>query len=149
MSPEQRIFEDRYIQGKPFVKAKVVIVNSQSGRQTTIEKDFWIDTGFDGGIHIAQSHISDITLIGVSPVLGPIGVAGGETRRAYRCLAYLQQIGDHEFSMPGIEVELVLHGSNRYGLLGLEILKHWIAKFDGPNEFLAITSALVTPNNGE
>lgn len=140
MSFEQRIFDGPYTHGKPYIKAKVVIVNPQTGRQTTIEKDFWIDTGFNGGIHIAQFHRWDITLIGVNPVLGPIGVAGGETRRAYRCLAYLQRIGDHEFSMPGIEAELVLHGSDRYGLLGLEILKHWTTKLDGPNEFFTITS---------
>lgn len=143
MSSEQSIFEGQYTHGKPYLKAKVVIVNPQTGRQTTIEKVFWIDTGFDGGIHIAQSHMPDITLIGVSPVLGPIGVAGGEIRQAYRCLAYLQRIGEHEFSMPGIEAELVLHGSNRYGLLGLEILKHWTTKLDGPNEFFTITSTLI------
>ena len=143
MSSEQRIFEGQYIHGKPYVKAKVAIVNPQTGRQTTIEKDFWIDTGFDGGVHFAQSYISDITLIGVSPVLGPISVAGGGIRRAYRCLAYLQQIGDHKFSMPGIEAELVLHGSDRHGLLGLEILKYWITKLDGPNEFFTITSTLI------
>ena len=138
MSFEQHIFEDHYTHGRPYVRAKVVIANPETGRQTTIEKDFWIDTGFDGGIHVAQFHMSDITLIGVSPVLGSIGVAGGKTNIAYRCLAYLQQIGDHELPMPGIESELVFHGSDRHGLLGLEILKHWTIKFDGPNKFFTI-----------
>ena len=52
-------------------------------------------------------------------------------------------------TMPGIEAELVLHGSDHHGLLGLEILKHWTTKFDGPNEFFTITSALHTPKNGK
>jgi len=140
MSSDRHIFEGHYTQGKPYVRAKIVIVNPNTGRQAIINKDFWIDTGFDGGIHVAQFHTSDITLIGVNPVFGPIGLAGGKTSPAYHCLAYLQQIGDHEFPMPGIEAELVLHGSDRHGLLGLEILKYWTSKFDGPNEFFTITS---------
>jgi len=140
MNPEHHFLKDRYTHGKPYVKAKVVIVNPETGRQTTIMLDFWIDTGFDGGIHIAQSHKSEIELIGVDPVLGPIGLAGGEIRSAHRCFAYLQQIGDYELPLPGIEAEVVLQGSNQYGLLGLEILKHFIARFDGPNEFLTIST---------
>lgn len=138
MTPEQSIFEGDYTNGKPYVKARVVIVNPENLRQTTIEKEFWIDSGFDGGIHIAQFHMSEITMIGVSPVPGPIGVAGGERRQAYHCLAYLQQIGEFEFPSPGIEVMLVLHGSARHGLLGLEVLKHWTTKLDGQNQSLSI-----------
>ena len=141
MSSDQHIFEGYYTYGRPYIRAKVVIINPETGRQTTIEKDFWIDTGFDGGIHVAQAHMSDITLIGISPVPGTIGVAGGRTNPAHRCLAYLQQIGDHELPMPGVEAELVLHGSDRHGLLGLEILKYWITKFEGPNEFFTITQS--------
>jgi len=51
----------------------------------------------------------------------------------------LQQVGDYELPMLGIEAELVLHGSDRHGLLGLEILKHWITKFASPNGFFTIT----------
>ena len=149
MSLDRHIFEDHYTRGRPYVRAKVVIVNPETGRQTTIQKDFWIDTGFDGGIHVAQFHEADITMIGVNPVAGTISVAGGRSDATYRCLAYLQQIGDYELPMPGIEAELVLHGSDRYGLLGLDILKHWITKFDGPNEFFRIASAQHTPKNAE
>lgn len=139
MNCGQRIFEGYYTRGRPYVRARVAVINQETGRQTTIEGDFWIDTGFDGGVHIAQIHMPDITLIGINPVLGPIGVAGGRSSPAHRCLAYLQQLGDYEFPMPGIEAELVLHGSDRHGLLGLEILKHWITKFEGPNEYFTIT----------
>jgi len=139
MSSDQHIFEGHYTHGRPYVRARVAIFNPETGRQTIIEKDFWIDTGFDGGIYVTQSHIPDITLIGVKPVAGTIGMAGGQTSPAYRCLAYLQQIGDHEFPPPGIEAELVLHGSDRHGLLGLEILKYWSTKFDGSNEFFTIS----------
>jgi hypothetical protein len=141
MSANPDICEDHYTQGRPIVTAKIVIVNPETLRQATIEEDFWIDTGFDGGIHVAESHRADITLAGVNLLSGTIGVAGGRTELADRCLAYLQQIGDYELPMPGIETELILHGSARYGLLGLDILKHWIAKFDGPNEHFKITSS--------
>ena len=140
MSSDQHIFESYYTHGRPYIRAKVVIVNPETARQTIIEKNFWIDTGFDGGIHVAQTHISDITLIGVNPRVGSINVAGGRRNTAYRCFAYLRQIGDYELPIPGIEAELVLHGSDRHGLLGLDILKHWIVKLNGPNEFFAITS---------
>jgi len=143
MSYEQHILESHYTQGKPFVSAKVVVVNPETLRQVTIQKDFWIDTGFDGGIHVAQFHKEEITMIGVDLWSGTIGVAGGASVAAHRCLAYLQQIDDHEFPMPGIEAELILQGSDRHGLLGLDILKYWIIKFDGPNQFFKIASGSV------
>lgn len=141
MSSNRHICETNYTHGRPYIRARVVIVNPETARQTVIEEDFWIDTGFDGGLHVAQSHMPDITMIGVSPRIGSINVAGGgRPRTAYRCHAYLRRIGDHELPMPGIESELVLHGSDRHGLLGLDILKNWIVNFNGLNEFFTITT---------
>ena len=145
MNSDPDICEDHYTQGRPIVSAKIVVVNPVTLRQTTIHKDFWIDTGFDGGIHVAQSHEADITMIGVDLLNGTIGVAGGRTDPAHRCLVYLQQIGDYELPMPGIEAELVLHGSARHGFLGLDILKHWTVKFNGPSELFKITSGSAQP----
>lgn len=139
MNSRRRILEEHYIRGRPYVKGKIVIVNPETGRQTTIERDFWVDTGFDGGFHVAEAHLSDIRLIGVNPPLGTVGLAGGDRRPGYYCYAFLQQIGNYEFPAPGIEAMLVLQGASRHGLLGLQILKHFIAKFDGPNEVLTIT----------
>jgi len=141
MSSDLDLCEDYYSRGRPIVKAKIVVVNPETLRQTTIQKDLWIDTGFDGGIHVAQSHEADIAMIGVNLLSGTLGVAGGRTETTHRCLAYLQQIGDFELPMPGIEAELIFHGSAPHGLLGLDILKHWIVRFDGPNEFFKITSS--------
>ena len=62
-------------------------------------------------------------------------------QNAYRCLAYLRQIGDYELPLPGIEAELILHGRSQHGLLGLDILKHWTIKFDGPNRFFIISKS--------
>jgi len=132
------IFEDHYTHGKPYVRAKVVVVNPETGRQTTIEKDFWIDTGFEGGAHVAEAHISEVNLTGIKPRLGTVGLAGGESRRGFFCFAYVQQIGDCELPSPGIEATLILQGSSKHGLLGLEFLRHFVAKFDGPDELLTI-----------
>jgi len=140
MRHEQKILESHYTQGKPFVRAKIVVVNPETLRQITIQKDFWIDTGFDGGIHVAHFHKNEITMIGIALWSGTIGIAGGARATAHRCLAYLQKIEDHEFPLPGIEAELILHGSDRHGLLGLDILKHWIVEFDGPNQFFKVAS---------
>ena len=139
MSPQHPILEDHYTRGRPYVRAKVVIVNPETGRQTTIERDFLVDTGFDGGFHVAEAHISDVRLIGIDPTLGTVGLAGGDSKPGYYCLAFLQQIDNYEFPAPGIEAMLILQGASKHGLLGLEILKHFIAKFDGPNEMFTIT----------
>lgn len=139
MSPSRDIFEGNYTHGRPFVTAVIVVVNELTGRQTTIRKQLKIDTGFDGGIHIAHAHKEDVALIGVTPWPGLWSVAGGRREMAEHCHAYLQQIGDYEFPKPGIEAVLVLHGSSPHGLLGLEILNHWIMRFDGPNRFFKIT----------
>lgn len=146
MSTDQDIFQGHYTHGKPFVKARIVIVNPETGRQTTIEKNFWIDTGFDGGVHVAQAHLSEIQLIEVNPRLGPVGLAGGVNRPGYYCHAYLQQIGDYEFPAPGIDSMLILQGSSGHGFLGLEILRRFIATFDGPREFLKIGQAQQSQN---
>jgi hypothetical protein len=139
MSSDQSIFEDQYTRGKPFVKVKIAIVNPENLRQTTIQGHFWIDTGFDGGIHVSQSYEAEITQLGVNIWPGGVGVAGGRTDLANRCLAYLQQIGDRELPAPGIEAEIIFHGQDRHGLLGLDILRNWIIKFDGPSQFFKIT----------
>jgi len=140
MNPNRRILEREYTGGKPYVRARLAVINPENLRQTTITRDFWIDTGFDGGAHVPDIFIPEISRIGVNARTGPVGLAGGVSRSAHFCLAYLQQIGDYEFPAPGIEATLILQGSASYGLLGLEILKHFIAKFDGPNESFAISS---------
>jgi len=145
MSSERHIFGDHYTDGKPCVTVKVAIVNEENGRQITIQKTVKIDTGFDGGIHVAEHHKADVTMIGVNPVVGTVTLAGETPSTAYHCLAYLQQIGNFQLPMPGIEMVLVLHGTAQRGLLGLDILKHWIVKFDGPNEFFKITSSSAQP----
>lgn len=139
MTPEQHIFEDSYTQGKPFIRAKIGIVNPENSRQTTIDTVFWIDTGFDGGIHVPRTFESDATSVGISLLAGNIGVAGGRTEPTNRCFAYLQQIGDFELPAPGIEAEIIFHGTDRHGLIGLDILKNWTTKFDGLNQLFKIT----------
>lgn len=139
MNSQRHILEKHYIRGRPYVKGKIVIVNPETGRQITIERHFLVDTGFDGGFHVAEAHVSEIRLIGVNPPSGTVGLAGGARRLGYYCYAFLQQIGNYEFPAPGIEAMLVLQGASKHGLLGLEILKHFIAKFDGPSEVLTLT----------
>jgi hypothetical protein len=142
MTSDNLILERQYAQGKPVVRAVVVIVNPENGRQTTIEKNFRIDTGFDGGAHVPDVHVAEANLIGVTPVPSTVILAGNEPRKACYCVAYLREIGNHELPAPGIEATLVLQGSSNLGLLGLEILKHFVAKFDGIREVLTITSPI-------
>src|SRR5271157_2857076 len=139
MSRELDIFRDTYTQGKPFVRAKIGIVNPENWRQTTIETVFWIDTGVDGGVHIPRAFELDATGVGVTLLNGTIVVAGGRIESTHRCFAYLLQIGDFELPAPGLEAEIVFQGTNNYGLIGLDILKNWTIKFDGLNQFFKIS----------
>jgi hypothetical protein len=143
MSSDEPIHNANYTQGKPIVKAIILLINPDDMRQEAIEADLWIDTGFDGGLHIASFHMASATLIGLNLFPGNIGVAGGKTDVAYRCLAYLQKIGDKYFPAPGLEAELIFHGGDRHGLLGLDILKNWILTFNGPNEVFEIKKPMV------
>ena len=43
-----------------------------------------------------------------------------------------------EFPPPGMEIILGLQGSDYQGLLGLEILNHWIITFNGLDRFFKI-----------
>lgn len=138
MSSNRCIHEDHYSSEGAFVRAKVAIVNLETGRQTTLHKVFLIDTGFDGGIHVSRFHEAEITGIGVFLSDGNYSLAGGRSESVKRCLAYLQRLGSYEFPAPGIEVELILHGRDNYGLLGLGVLNRWIVNFDGPKEFFRI-----------
>jgi len=109
-----------------------------TGKQTTIDKNFKVDTGFDAGIHLPDVHMSDAHLVGLEPTLGTVGLAGGVEKPAHYSFAYLKEIEGYEFPAPGIGVQLVLQGSSRHGVLGLEILKRFVTEFDGPNQLLTI-----------
>ncbi len=139
MSSDRDIFEGSYTQGSPFVTAVIVVANELTGRVTTIRKQLKIDTGFDGGIHVAHLHRDSIALIGVNLTSGLWEVAGGGRVNADHCHAYLQQIGEFEFPRPGIETILVLQGSSDHGLLGLEVLNNWLLMFNGPNRSFKIS----------
>jgi len=45
-------------------------------------------------------------------------------------------------------VELILHGSSSYGLIGLDVLKQWIIELNGPNEFFKIRQLQETSESG-
>jgi hypothetical protein len=63
-------------------------------------------------------------------------LAGGVRVPGYVCYAYIAQIEDHYLGSPGLETELLMQGNQDHGLIGLEILKRWIATFNGPSQVL-------------
>jgi len=141
MSPSQHILEDRYSDGKPNATVRIAVINPETFRQVTIKRKVRIDTGFDAGVHIAQSVMSELSVIGVEPTAGAVILAGNIRATAHFCHAYLQQIGDHELPAPGIEIALIFQGSDVHGLLGLEVLNHWIVTFNGPHQFFKIVGS--------
>ncbi|MCJ7423530.1 hypothetical protein MUP01_04590 [Candidatus Bathyarchaeota archaeon] len=138
MSSARTILRENYSNGRAMTNIRIAVLNRDGSRQTTIQKRVQIDTGFDSGVQIRESEISELSIIGVKPTHGSVTLAGNIPASAYYCLGYLQRIGEWELPPPGMEIVLVFQGSNREGLLGLEVLSHWIATFDGPNQSFKI-----------
>lgn len=134
---ENPMIERVYSEGKPFVTARIAIINPRTSKATSFEERCWVDTGFDGGVHVPNFRRSEATMVGVEPRPATLTLAGGVRAPGYICLAYLQQIENYEIPIPGIETELIIQGTQKYGLIGLMILKNWIAKFNGPRETLS------------
>lgn len=141
MNPQDLIFHRRYLSERPFVNVKISVINLKTNKISTFEQDCWIDTGFSGGVHVPEFRRSDVQLVDVTPRLTAITLAGGVRARAYVCLAYLQQIESLVLPSPGIEVELIMQGRLNYGLLGLNVLRRWIVKFNGPQQVLGFYKA--------
>jgi hypothetical protein len=138
MSSPRNILEKNYSDGRPITNVRIAVINPDNFRQITIQKKVKIDTGFDSGVHIRESEMSELSTIGIRSTVGPVTLAGNVPATAHYCLAYLQQIGDHELPPPGMEITLVFQGSAREGLLGLEILNHWIITLNGPDQIFKI-----------
>jgi hypothetical protein len=138
MISTRTILKENYSDGRAMTNIRILVLNRDGSRQITIRKRVKIDTGFDSGVHIRESEMSELSIIGVKATLGSVTLAGNIPTNAHYCLAYLQQIGEWEFPAPGMEIVLVFQGSNREGLLGMEVLSHWITTFDGPNRSFKI-----------
>ncbi|MFQ6075409.1 MAG: hypothetical protein ACE5Z5_04655 [Candidatus Bathyarchaeia archaeon] len=76
-------------------------------------------------------------MIGVEARPTTVTLAGGVRGTGYVCLAYVRRIENHDFPPPGIEAELLIRGEEP-GYLGLEVLRNWVAKFNGPKQMLSI-----------
>jgi len=131
-----RLFQKAYTREKPFVSVRISVVNPYTSTISTFDDRCWVDTGFFGGIHVPEFRISDVRTANITPRLTTVTLAGGVRARAHECLAYLQQIESLALPSPGMEVELIMQGHSSYGLLGLEVLKRWIVKFNGPSQLL-------------
>jgi hypothetical protein len=137
MTRRNPILERGYSEHKPFVRLRIAIINLRTGETINFEERCWVDTGFDGGIHVPNFRRSEVMMVGIDPRLTTLTLAGGVRVPGYACLAFIREIEDYEIPAPGIETELIIQGTQDYGLIGLEVLKNWIAKFDGPRETLS------------
>jgi len=137
MIPRNPIFQRGYSEHKPFLRVNIAIINPRTGATVSFEERCWVDTGFDGGIHVPNFRRSEATMAGIDPRLTTLTLAGGIRVPGSVCLAFLQQIENYEIPLPGIETELIMQGTQDYGLIGLDILKNWIAQFDGQRETLS------------
>lgn len=137
MTSQLPIFQRNYFQGKPFVKVKISIINPLTNQFSVFEEKCWVDTGFSGGVHVPDFRRSEAKMAGVSPSPTKLTLAGGQPAAGYVCHAYLQQLENLTLPPPGIEIELIMQGRLKHGLLGLKVLRRWIAKFNGPSQELS------------
>jgi len=128
----------RDLGGIPLIKVRVSIHNPRSGSMTSFDEICWLDTGFDGDVFVPESHVSDARIAGVTPSMARIRLADGTLAISKLCLGYIASIDGFTFPSPGIEVQLYMRGSPPYGLLGLGVLKNWVTKLDGPNQFFDV-----------
>jgi len=132
------LLQKPFTRNMPLLTIRVAIRNPISGRQTSFDQECWVDTGFSGGLHVPQYHESDMKMIGVEPRPTTVRLAGGVPGAGQVCVGYVQCIEGHNLPSPGIQTELLMHGGETHGLLGLSILRSWITEFDGPKQVLSI-----------
>ena len=121
------------------VRIAGVIQNPQNMRQTPLDFECRIDTGFDGGIMVPHWFRSDAQSIGIEPSITNITLADGRKISAYVCAAYIHTINGHSFSLPGKTAILVMCGNRRGKLLGMDALKYCSVLFDGPKQAFMIS----------
>jgi len=136
-----RIFGRKYLEEKPFVNVKITIFNSQTNRMTSFNEKCWVDTGFSGGLHVPMFRKSEADTIGVAPKPTTLTLGGGVRAPGYVCYARLVQIEGYDLPVPGLETELIMQGNLKHGLVGLDVLKRWIATFNGPSQTLEFYEA--------
>lgn len=121
------------------VRIAGVIQNPQNMRQTPLDFECRIDTGFDGGIMVPHWFRSDAQSIGIEPSITNITLADGSKTPAYVCAAHIHKINGHSFSLPGKTAMLVMCGNRKGKLLGMDALKHCSVLFDGPKQAFTIS----------
>ena len=136
--PRKMILQKKGSSKGYFIRGRVAIVNYSDLRTIAITKDLMLDTGFTGGIHIPIFHLSDAKLIGVEPRPSVIRLGGGRKEADFVCLGHVEEIDGYVFPRPGIETEIHLHGNEQHGYVGLDVLKEWLTKFDGPKSVVSI-----------
>jgi len=136
MTLGNRVFSRPYSTERPFVKIKIAILNPQTGQVNSFDQECWVDTGFNGGVHVPIFRRSEANVVNVTPQPTALTLAGGVRTPGFVCHAYLIQIEGHDLGSPGLETELIMQGNRDHGLIGLEILRKWIAAFNGPLQVL-------------
>lgn len=128
----------RYKNKSAHIRIRGAIQNPQNMRQTPLDFECRIDTGFDGGIMVPHWYRSDAQIIGVEPSITNITLADGSKIPAYVCVAYLHNIDTYAFPPPGKPTILVMCGNRKAELLGMDALKNCTVLFDGPKQTFAI-----------
>jgi len=130
----QELNDKDYERKAQFVQVRGIIQNPRDMRQAPFNFKCLVDTGFGDGVTGPLWFKSDIDTIGVQPALKTRTLANGERIPVQVCVAYIHQIDNCEFPMPGLAVRMVLLGNIERNLLGRDSLKYCVLTLDGPNQ---------------
>jgi predicted aspartyl protease len=128
------VIQKEYVSNTAWMQVKGVIPNPVNGRQTPFNVKCLIDTGFYGGVFLPNSYLLDIKSIGIEPTATTITLADGSEIVANVCAAYLQEIENYTFALPGKPIFVVIFGNEPGEVLGMNTLQHFSILFDGPNQ---------------
>ncbi len=107
------------------------------GAKATFSQLCVVDTGYSGFLMVPRKHETQVRNIGAKVVTSGGFLAGNfgvETRVSYGTVDEIEGYAPPE----PIEAFVTFLGTGNHGLIGRDLLKRWIAQFDGPRSLLTI-----------
>lgn len=139
MTGSAAIVHKKYKNKRAKVRISGVIQNPQNARQTPLDFECMIDTGFSGGIMVPDWVRLDAQSIGIETSITNMTLADGSKTSVHVCVANIHKIDNHSFLLPGKATMLVMCGRRPGKVLGMDALKYWAVLFDGPRQTLTIS----------
>ena len=134
----QEINDKDYEKKALFVRVRGIVQNPRDMRQVPFNFKCMVDTGCGDGVTAPLWFKSDVDIIGIQPAIKNRTLANGKRIPVHVCAAYIQQIDNCVFPMPGFAVRIAMFGDVERSLLGMDSLKYCTLILDGPNQIFSM-----------